>query len=69
MDMLALWREADRCQEELVTLRRDFHHYAESGWSEFRTTAKIIEYLRAHGLTVSFGRDVLDLDYAWAYPE
>ena len=32
-------------EQELITLRRDFHRYPESGWTEFRTTARIIEEL------------------------
>jgi len=69
MDLNKIFARADNFQEELVSLRRDFHRYAESGWSEFRTTAKIVEYLRSHGLDPIFGPAVLNLDYAWAYPE
>lgn len=30
-------------EPELVSLRRDFHKYAEVGWTEFRTTAILAE--------------------------
>ena len=69
MDLNTLFTQADAYQEELVALRRDFHRYAESGWSEFRTTEKIIEFLRSHGLDPKFGPEILNLEYAWAYPD
>ena len=28
--------------QDLIDLRRDLHRYPESGWTEFRTTARII---------------------------
>lgn len=33
-------------EEKLIKYRRDFHKYAESAWSEFRTTSKIIQILK-----------------------
>ena len=68
MDRELLFARAEDYREELVALRRDFHKYAESGWAEYRTTAKIIQHLRAHGLEPKFGPGVLNLDHAWAYP-
>jgi len=44
---------------QLIATRRDLHKNAEPGWCEFRTTAKIIETLRALGWEVKFGRDVV----------
>ncbi len=44
--------------QELVELRRDFHRYAESGWTEFRTTARIIDELEKLGLPVQYGPDI-----------
>jgi hypothetical protein len=38
MDFEALGRE-------LIAFRRDFHKYAESAWTEYRTTARIISEL------------------------
>ncbi|MEG1823461.1 MAG: amidohydrolase [Cloacibacillus sp.] len=40
---------------QLCAYRRDFHKYAESGWAEFRTTAKIAEALDGLGLKIDFG--------------
>ena len=31
--------------EKLTALRREFHRYPEAGWTEFRTTDRIIEEL------------------------
>ena len=44
---------------DVVALRRDFHRYAEPGWTEFRTAAKVTEVLRAAGFDVATGRAVL----------
>ncbi len=69
MDLNTMFAKADAYQEELIALRRDFHRYAESGWTEFRTTAKIVSFLRSHGLKPKFGPGILNMDYAWAYPD
>ena len=45
-------------EQELITLRRDFHRYPESGWTEFRTTARIIEELNREGIPVTYGRGI-----------
>ena len=54
--------------QELADTRRDFHKYAEVAWTEFRTTSKIIEFLRARGIPVVFGLDVVNPEYTWSYP-
>ncbi len=41
--------------EEMVKIRRDLHRRPEEGWTEFETTWKIVNYLKALGLPVSFG--------------
>lgn len=45
-------------EQELIELRREFHRYPEIGWSEFRTTARIIEELEKLGLTVEYGPSI-----------
>lgn len=35
--------------------RRDFHAYPETGWAEFRTTAKIAEIIDSLGFNIKFG--------------
>lgn len=45
-------------ERELIALRRELHRYPESGWTEFRTTARIIEELEKLGLPVRFGPSI-----------
>ena len=40
---------------EMIRIRRDLHSYPETGWNEFRTTALIIQQLRAFGFDVRIG--------------
>lgn len=45
-------------ERELVALRREFHKFPESGWTEFRTTVRVIEELEKLGLPVRYGREI-----------
>ena len=49
---------AGRMTEKLVSCRRDFHKYAESGWFEMRTASLIARRLTDMGYEVLAGRDV-----------
>jgi len=51
---------ARELQAELVDIRRDFHKYAESGWTEFRTAALIAQYLEDLGYDILIGDEVID---------
>lgn len=42
-------------EAELIAIRREFHRYPETAWTEFRTTARIIEELKKLGLEPEFG--------------
>ena len=42
----------------LRELRREFHRYPELCWTEFRTSARVIEELEKLGLTVRYGRQI-----------
>lgn len=44
--------------KDLVALRREFHRYGESGWTEFYTTARVIEELRGLGIPVRWGQAI-----------
>ena len=44
--------------QDLIDLRRDLHRYPESGWTEFRTTARIITELEKLGLPVRWGKQL-----------
>lgn len=63
-----LFKNIDLSLDELISLRRDFHKYAESGWTEFRTGSKIAEYLEAIGLEVKVGEEVIDIDSMMGVP-
>lgn len=54
---------------DLRAWRRDFHHYAESGWLEFRTAAKVAEHLSALGYELAIGRDVVDAQSRMGLPD
>lgn len=45
---------------DLVRWRRDFHRFAETGWTEFRTSARIAETLAGLGFEVALGRAIVD---------
>ena len=45
-------------EQQLISLRREFHMYPEAGWTEFRTTARIIEELLSDGIPVRWGKDI-----------
>lgn len=51
---------AKQWEATTIARRRDLHKYAESGWTEFRTAAKVITTLKTAGYEVFFGNDVLD---------
>jgi len=60
---------AEQYEEEMIRLRRDFHMYPEIAWTEFRTTAKVIEFLENTGLPVYMGDDVIHGEYVMDYPQ
>jgi hypothetical protein len=54
---------------QLTAWRRDFHHFAESGWVEFRTAAKVAEILDHLGYELAMGRDVVDAESRMGLPD
>jgi len=59
-------QEADR----LVTLRRDLHRHPEVGWTEFYTTARIVEELERIGVDeLHLGPEVLARDARLGVPD
>lgn len=68
MNLTEIYQEIDQMEHTLIQTRRDFHRYAESACTEFRTTSKIVEFLRAQGLPVACGKSILDPHRAWAWP-
>lgn len=55
-------------EQRLIQLRREFHAHAETGWTEFWTTAKIAGVLKSLGFRVSVGKEILDLESVMGRP-
>lgn len=55
----AVGRITDCIEEEVIGYRRDFHRYAESGWTELRTASLVARRLTALGYDVQLGRQVV----------
>ncbi|MEG9529889.1 M20 family metallo-hydrolase [Mannheimia indoligenes] len=49
--------------EQLIQLRREFHKFPETGWSEFWTTSKIADYLEAIGFQILLGKEIIHPDF------
>jgi len=49
----------DRIEDKVINYRRDFHRFAESAWTEFRTASLIARRLTELGYEVRAGRDVV----------
>ena len=67
MDLLAQYIQT--LTPQLTAWRRDFHHFAESGWVEFRTAAKVAEILDGLGYELAMGRDVVDAESRMGLPD
>ncbi len=67
MDSLA--HDIQTLTPQLTAWRRDFHHFAESGWVEFRTAAKVAEILDHLGYELAMGRDVVDAESRMGLPD
>lgn len=65
----AIDRILDEIEPQLIADRRDFHKYAEAGWTEFRTSSLIARRLTALGLDVRVGPDVVDADARMGVPD
>lgn len=53
---------------EMVSVRRDFHKYAETGWLEMRTASIIARKLKNLGYEVLIGEDVCERDARMGVP-
>ena len=67
--MNTLQKQAKPYAEKIIEIRRDLHHYPETAWTEFRTTSKVLTFLKEHNIPVYFGTDVINPDYVWSYPD
>lgn len=50
---------SDAVEEKIIGYRRDFHKYAESAWTEFRTSSLIAQRLEELGYEVHVGREII----------
>lgn len=55
-------------REKTIARRRDFHKYAESGWTEFRTASIIADQLSQLGYKVFTGEDVVKTEEMMGVP-
>ncbi len=56
-------------ENKIINYRRDFHKYAESGWTEFRTAAKVAETLDDLGFDLQLGQEVVDQEARMGVPD
>ncbi|HPJ25876.1 MAG TPA: amidohydrolase [Synergistaceae bacterium] len=52
----------------LIRWRRDMHRFPESGWCEFRSTAKIAEELHGLGFRLYLGEQMVHRDFMYGRP-
>ncbi|PHM65844.1 peptidase M20 [Xenorhabdus stockiae] len=53
---------------QLQNWRRDFHHFAESGWFEFRTATLVADELHRLGYSLKMGKEVIKADARMGLP-
>ncbi|MDR2175822.1 MAG: amidohydrolase [Synergistaceae bacterium] len=58
----------NKLEQEMVSLRRGFHKYPESAWTEFRTSSLAAERLSALGYELKAGPDTVDLPSVMGRP-
>ncbi|MEH7355124.1 amidohydrolase [Neobacillus drentensis] len=46
-------------KDTLVKYRREFHQYPEPAWTEFRTTSKLVHYLKEWGYSIKLGSVII----------
>ncbi len=56
-------------KKKTIQYRRDFHKFAESGWTEFRTAAKVAEFLDNLGFNLKLGKEVIDKESRMGVPD
>lgn len=61
-------KNADAVTPDMITLRREFHKYAETGWLEMRTASIIARKLKELGYEVLVGEEVCKSDDRMGVP-
>lgn len=59
----------DAQEKDLIAQRRDFHKFAEAGWTEFRTASLIARRLHDLGFEVQLGREVVNEEDRMGVPD
>ncbi|MFN2363816.1 MAG: amidohydrolase [Halarsenatibacteraceae bacterium] len=60
---------SEELENKIINYRRDFHEFAESGWTEFRTAAKVAEILDDLGFNLKLGREVIAQEARMGLPD
>ena len=55
-------------EQEIIKRRRDFHKYAETGWTEFRTASIVADTLQSLGYQVLTGDAVIKTEAMMGVP-
>ncbi|MCJ7623682.1 MAG: M20/M25/M40 family metallo-hydrolase, partial [Anaerolineaceae bacterium] len=55
-------------EQKVIAYRRDFHKYAEAGWTEFRTASLVARRLTDLGYTIKIGPEVIREDARMGVP-
>jgi aminobenzoyl-glutamate utilization protein A len=58
----------NKLEQEIIALRRDFHKYPESAWTEFRTSSLVAERLSGRGYDLRAGLDTLEVSAVMGRP-
>lgn len=58
----------DALKERTIRRRRDFHHYPETAWTEYRTASIVAQTLTDLGYRLSVAEEVMDLDARMGVP-
>ena len=59
----------DAITPQLIACRRDFHRFAETGWTEFHTASLVARRLAELGCEVQVGQQVLDPEERMGVPD
>jgi len=62
-------KKFDEIEEKIINYRRDFHKYAEVGWTEYRTSSIVAKTLEDLGYEVKIGKDVVKSEDRMGLPE
>ena len=59
----------DAIENKIIDYRRDFHRYAETGWTEFRTSSLVARRLSDLGYEIMTGKEVIKEEDRMGLPD